>query len=316
MYGTDFTQTNSQNNINTVIGRDNEILRLTQILSRRSKNNAILIGPPGVGKTAIVEGLAQRIITNNVPDVLLNKRVIALEITSLMAGTKYRGDFEQRAKLIVKEIQASERNIILFIDEIHTLIQTQGTEGAVNFADILKPALARGDLQLIGATTFEEYEKYIKSDSSLERRFQIIEVKEPTDEETFVILQGIKDKFVTYHNVEFTDAALRAASQLTKNKLKSRKLPDKAIDAIDEAAAMVKVHHIHSEIPTLLLSAAAKKNPEIVALWQDLQTQDMKRLQHKKKKLSITAAEKKLSEFGILVVDSADVEAVIKEWYD
>lgn len=316
-YATDFTAQARTETIDPVVGRADEILRLAQILSRRSKNNAILIGSPGVGKTAIVEGLAQRIATGEVPDTLQGKRVIALEVAGLMAGTKYRGEFEQRAKKIVDEITASGRTIILFIDEIHSVIQTQGTEGAVNFADILKPALARGELQMIGATTTREYETYIKTDSSLERRFQPIEVDEPTEEETITILQGIKDKFREYHKVEFTDAALEVAATLSADKVKDRKLPDKAIDAIDEAAAKVKVAHVADHIPTVLLSAAAKKAPSITTLWEELQKKDTATLK-KGTKQALTDrehTEQELAEYGILVVDSDDVESVINEWY-
>lgn len=316
-YATDFTTQAANGTIDPVVGRADEILRLAQILSRRGKNNAILVGPPGVGKTAIVEGLAQRIASGEVPETLQGKRVIALEVAGLMAGTKYRGEFEERAKKIVDEITRAGRSIILFIDEIHSVIQTQGAEGAVNFADILKPALARGELQLIGATTTKEYEQYIKTDASLERRFQPIEVDEPTPEETITILQGIKDKFREYHKVEFTDAAITLAATLTNKKITDRKLPDKAIDAIDEAAAKVKVAHVSDHIPTLLLSAAAKKAPSITTLWEELQKKDTATLTaNTKKALSAREAkEQELAEYGILVVDSDDVESVINEWY-
>ncbi|HYE59899.1 MAG TPA: AAA family ATPase [Candidatus Kapabacteria bacterium] len=320
-FGTDFTTLAREHRIDPVVGREEEILRLAQVLARRGKNNAILVGPPGVGKTAIVEGLAVRIVNGDVPSTLQNKRVLALDVTSLLSGTKYRGEFEERAKKIVREIQSANRSIILFIDEIHSVIQSSGTEGAVNFADILKPALARGDLQMIGATTHDEYEKYIKTDLSLERRFQPVEVDEPSEEETITILQGIKDKFREYHGVEFTDAAIHTAVHLTKMKIKDRKLPDKAIDAMDEAAAMVKVAHIHEAIPAILYQAAVEKDPSVKELWETIQTLDKKlRNSKKKSEQDILSAkrettEKEIVSRGIVTVDSDDIERVVNNWY-
>ncbi len=319
-YGTDFTAQARIGKTDPVIGRMQEVARLTQVLTRRSKNNAILVGPPGVGKTAIVEALAQRIAKNEVPEVLRNKRVLGLDVATLLAGTKYRGEFEQRAKKIVQEISNANRSVILFIDEVHAVIQSHGTEGAVNFADILKPALARGDLQMIGATTIEEYNTYIKSDPSLERRFQPIEVHEPTEEETLGILQGVKEKYATYHKVEFTDAALETAVRLTKEKIRSRRLPDKAIDAIDEAAAMVKVSHVDVAIPALLYQAAVTKYPEIADLWRRIQMLDRKSVtdvDEKEKAQAVKdreAAEAELQKRGVAIVDSGDVEKVVDEW--
>jgi ATP-dependent Clp protease ATP-binding subunit ClpA len=217
----------------------------------------ILAGPPGVGKTAIVEGLAVGIITGDVPDVLKNKRVLSLRVSELLAGTKYRGEFEQRVKMIVEEIHRSDRTIILFIDELHTVMQTKGTEGAVNFSDILKPALARGDLQLIGATTQKEYEEFIKPDETIDRRFQVVLVDEPDVEETIKILQGVKAKYEDYHHVKFTDEAVIAAARLSHEYIKGRRLPDKAIDAMDEAAAMVNVG-THTHGAALLHGAGGK----------------------------------------------------------
>lgn len=319
-FTTDFTEKAGSGKIDPVIGRHGEVVRLAQVLSRRSKNNAILVGPPGVGKTAIVEGLAERIAKGDVPDALKNKRVLALEVAGLLAGTKYRGEFEQRAKKIVQEISSANRSIILFIDEVHSVIQSQGTEGAVNFADILKPALARGDLQMIGATTYAEYEKYIQSDASLERRFQPIEVHEPTVDETLQILQGVKDKYREYHKVEFTDAALHTAVVLTKEKIRTRKLPDKAIDAIDEAGAMVKVAHVDPAVSAILHSAAGEKHPEAAQLWQDIQKIDTAIQQEKDKKkrepliAKREAVEAELQKLGMMVVDSSDIEEVVNEW--
>lgn len=316
MYAVDFTDLARNGKLDPVVGRQDELQRVSQVLCRRSKNNAILVGLPGVGKTAIVEGLAQRIVHSDVPENLLNKRVLALDVATLISGTKYRGEFETRAKKIVQEIANSDRSIILFIDEVHSVVQSQGTEGAINFSDILKPALARGDLQMIGATTHDEYEKYIKSDSSLERRFQGVEVSEPSSEETLQILQGVKNKYREYHKVEFTDAALEVAAELSKKLIKDRKLPDKAIDAIDEAASMVKVSHVHSDIPLILYQAAVEKNPEVAEIWKKIQELDAASVQNDNPK-SIEkreSLERQLEKSGVVTVDSDDVEKVIKGW--
>ena len=315
-YCVDFTQMARNKRLDPVIGREEEVKKLSQVLSRRTKNNAILIGDPGVGKTAIVEGLAQRIVAGDVPEHLLNKRMLALDVTTLMAGTKYRGEFEQRAKKIVQEITSSNRSIILFIDEVHSVIQSKGTEGAINFSDILKPALARGDLQMVGATTTLEYEQYIKSDASLERRFQPIEVFEPSPEETIQILQGVKDKYREYHKVEFTDAALEIAATLSRKLIADRKLPDKAIDALDESAAMVKVSHLHSFVDTVLYQAAIAKHPEVAGLWDEIQKLDKEILKTNDTALVSRREEleKQIDEKGIVTVDSADVEKVINDW--
>lgn len=320
LYATDFTLMAKQGKLDPVIGREEEVRKLIQVLARRSKNNAILIGDPGVGKTAIVEGLAERIASGDVPETLLNKRVLALDVATLMSGTKYRGEFEQRAKKIVQEISASNRSIVLFIDEVQSVVQSQGTEGSVNFSDILKPALSRGDLQMVGATTVEEYNKYIKTDLSLERRFQPIEINEPNQEETLAILQGIKDKYREYHKVEFTDAALQVAVDLSREFVHDRKLPDKAIDAIDEAAAMVKVSHLHKIVPAVLYQAARDKYPEIVEFWKQVQNIDKQiiTIQDVGKRQNLInkreELEQQLEKRGVVTVDTADVEKVVKEW--
>ncbi len=308
-YTVDFTALATTQRIDPVIGRDQEIIRLAQILSRKGKNNAILVGAPGVGKTAIVEGLASRIISGEVPEVLKGKRLLSLNVASLLSGTKYRGEFEERAKRLVDEIAKSNRSIILFIDEIHSVIQSQGTEGSVNLSDILKPALARGDLQMIGATTLAEYNTYIKSEPSLERRFQPVQVKQPSSKETMTILQGVKTLYESHHMVTFTDAAL------TK-KIKMRSLPDKAIDAIDEAGALVRVSHVHEAIPLVLFGAAVQKNPALTKTWKSIQTLDAKLLQNPSSALrkKREALEKKLSEAGLLVVDVDDIKHVINAW--
>jgi ATP-dependent Clp protease ATP-binding subunit ClpC len=319
LYTVDFTEMARIGRIDPVIGRHDEVLRLAQVLSRRGKNNALLIGPPGVGKTAIVEGLAQRIVNDEVPDALREKRVLSLNVSSLLSGTKYRGEFEERAKHLVEEIESSNRTIILFIDEVHSVIQSQGSEGSINFSDILKPALARGDLQMVGATTIAEYEKYIKTDPALERRFQLVMVAEPDETATLQILQGVKDKYREYHKVEFTDGALEAAVKLSNQLVKNRTQPDKAIDAIDEAASMVKVAHIHELIPAILYQAAIETHPNMAVIWKQIQEVDEKIAEIlpgnvDKYIQKRDVLEKQMADIGVLVVDASNVEKVIEQW--
>lgn len=241
-FGTNLTQLAAEGKLDPVVGRQKEIERAVQILGRRTKNNPVLIGEPGVGKTAIAEGLAQRIVNKNVPDILEDKQVISLDMGSLVAGTRFRGDFEERMKTIMDEIR-SEGNIILMIDEIHTLIGTGGVEGGMDAANILKPALARGELQCLGATTLDEYRKHIERDAALERRFQPIMVGEPTVEETIEILHGLRDRYEQHHKVKISDAALDAAAKLSDRYISDRFLPDKAIDLIDEAGSRVRLRN-------------------------------------------------------------------------
>ena len=239
-YGKDLTELAKQNKLDPVIGREKEIERVIEILSRRTKNNPCLIGEPGVGKTAVVEGLAQMIKENNVPEILKNKRVVSLDIASMIAGAKYRGDFEERLKKTLQEIKTAS-NVILFIDEIHTIVGAGSAEGAMDAANILKPLLSRGEIQVIGATTLNEYRKYIEKDSALERRFQSVIVEEPSIEDTIQILRGLKDKYEAHHNVKITDEAIKEATVLSERYITDRFLPDKAIDLIDEACSKVKI---------------------------------------------------------------------------
>ena len=239
-YGTDLTKKTAEGKLDPVIGRKTEIQRVIQILSRRTKNNPCLIGEPGVGKTAVAEGLAEKIISEDVPEMLKNKRVVSLDIASMVAGAKYRGDFEERIKKCLEEVKKSG-DVILFIDEVHTIVGAGSAEGAVDAANILKPLLARGEVQVIGATTLNEYRKYIEKDSALERRFSPVTVGEPTKAETEEILKGIRDKYEAHHNVKITDEAIKSAVELSTRYINDRFLPDKAIDLIDEAASRVKM---------------------------------------------------------------------------
>jgi len=234
-YGRDLTELARAGKLDPVIGRDDEIRRVMQVLTRRTKNNPVLIGEPGVGKTAIAEGLAQRIASGDVPEILKRKRIVALDMGALIAGAKYRGEFEDRLKAVLKEVTDSAGEVILFIDELHTLVGAGAAEGAVDAANLLKPALARGELRCIGATTLGEYRKHIERDPALERRFQPVMVEEPSVEETIAILRGLKEKYEVHHGVRITDAAIVAAATLSHRYITDRFLPDKAIDLVDEA---------------------------------------------------------------------------------
>jgi ATP-dependent Clp protease ATP-binding subunit ClpB len=240
-YTQDLVELARKDRLDPVVGRDSEIRRVIQVLSRRTKNNPVLVGEPGVGKTAIVEGLAQRIVDRDVPDGLIDKRVLALDMGALIAGAKYRGEFEDRLKAVLKEIQREEGRVILFIDELHTVVGAGAAEGAMDAGNMLKPALARGELHCVGATTLDEYRKYIENDAALERRFQTVKVEEPSVEETVGILRGLKEKYQVHHGVRITDSALVAAARLSHRYITDRFLPDKAIDLIDEAASKLRM---------------------------------------------------------------------------
>lgn len=240
-YTRDLTDLARKGKMDPVIGRDEEIRRVVQVLSRRTKNNPVLIGEPGVGKTAIVEGLAQRIVSGDVPESLKNKRLLSLDIGAMVAGSKYRGEFEDRLKAVLKEINEAQGEIVLFIDELHTLVGAGAAEGAVDAANMLKPALARGELRCVGATTLDEYRKHIEKDAALERRFQPVYVGEPNVEDTIAILRGLKEKYEVHHGVRIKDTALVAAAMLSHRYISERFLPDKAIDLIDEAASRLRI---------------------------------------------------------------------------
>ncbi len=279
-YAKDLTELARRGKLDPVIGRDEEIRRVIQVLSRRTKNNPVLIGEPGVGKTAIVEGLARRIVSGDVPEILKDKRVISLDLGSMLAGAKYRGEFEDRLKAVLKEIEESNGQIVLFIDELHTLVGAGAAEGAIDASNMLKPALARGELRAIGATTLNEYRKYIEKDAALERRFQIVYVGEPNVEDTIAILRGLKERYEAHHNVRIKDAAIVAAATLSHRYISDRFLPDKAIDLVDEAAASlaIQIGSVPTEIDQLEREATSLEI-ERAALKRETDTNSRERLE-------------------------------------
>lgn len=318
-YSRDMTKLAAEGKLDPVIGRDQEILRLVQILSRRTKNNPCLIGEPGVGKTAIVEGLAQRIVQGEVPDTVKNKRVMTLDLSGMVAGSKYRGEFEERIKKVIKEV-IDDGNIILFLDEIHTIIGAGGAEGAIDASNILKPSLARGELQLIGATTIEEYRKYIEKDAALERRFQTIMVEEPSLTEAVRIVMGIKHKYEEHHHVTITPEAVEAAVKLSDRYINDRNLPDKAIDLIDEAAAALRLQGL--KIPENCIRLQEQIDELNVQIERSLKFDDLveahkERMEQEKLIKKYTQAmqryEKKMAAKNTLVTED-EIAAVVAQW--
>jgi ATP-dependent Clp protease ATP-binding subunit ClpB len=289
-YGRNLTDIAKQGKLDPVIGRDDEVRRVVQVLSRRTKNNPVLIGEPGVGKTAIVEGLAQRIVNGDIPDSLSNKEVVALDMGALVAGAKYRGEFEDRLKAVLKEVQKREGEIILFIDEIHTLVGAGAAEGSMDASNMLKPALARGELHCVGATTLDEYRKYIEKDAALERRFQQVLVQEPTIDDTIAILRGIKEKYEVHHGVRIMDSATVAAATLSNRYITDRFLPDKAIDLIDEAASKLRIEI--DSMPTEIDEVERKK------IKLEIEREALKKEKDKASRERLEKLDKELAEFN------------------
>lgn len=319
-YSRDLTRLAAEGKLDPVIGRKDEISRVIQILSRRTKNNPCLIGEPGVGKTAIVEGLAQRIVNGDVPATVQNKRLLTMDLSGMVAGSKYRGEFEERIKRVIAEVIA-DGNIILFVDEMHTLIGAGGAEGAIDASNILKPSLARGEIQLIGATTLNEYHKYVEKDAALERRFQPIQVEEPTPAQAEEILKGIIGAYEKHHNVEILDEAIHAAVDLSERYINDRNLPDKAIDVIDEACAAVRLKNTgRKDDPVKVMQdelAAADK--EIAALLSQGRFEDAKALRARQEQLlkktqSVRKRQEKKQTIHVPQVTEADVAAVVSMW--
>ncbi len=318
-FSRDLTKLAREGRLDPVIGRESEIQRVVQILSRRTKNNPCLIGEPGVGKTAIAEGLAQRIINGNMPDSILNKRVVTLDLSGMVAGSKYRGEFEERIKRVLHEV-VNDGNVLLFIDEIHTIIGAGGAEGAIDASNILKPSLARGEIQLVGATTREEYRKYIEKDAALERRFQPVVIEEPSESETIEILKGLRESYESHHKVTITDNALEAAVKMSKRYINDRFLPDKAIDLIDEASSRVRlslytaspdVKQIEEEINKLEMEKEkAIKNEEYEKAGEikKLQNQKLLECNQLKEKWEEDKKNKKL------IVDEDEIAEIISVW--
>ena len=317
-FSTDLNEWAKQGKIDPVIGRDKEIARVIQILSRRTKNNPVLIGEPGVGKTAIAEGLAQRIVNGNVPEILRNKRIISLSISSMLAGAKYRGEFEERLKKAIDEVQKHD-DMIIFIDEIHTLVGAGATEGAMDAANILKPALARGEFQVIGATTLDEYKKHIEKDAALERRFQPVLVGEPSEEDALEILKGLRDRYEAFHKAKITDEALEAAVSLSSRYITDRFLPDKAIDVVDEAASKVrmKVFSAAPDVKALETQLAdVKKEKEAAVTAQEFEKAAEMRDEEKRIEKEINDKKKAAKENSDakLVVTDEDIASVVAQW--
>lgn len=315
---TDLNELAKQGKIDPVIGRENEITRVIQILSRRTKNNPVLIGEPGVGKTAIAEGLAQRIVDGNVPEVLRNKRIISLSLGAMLAGAKYRGEFEERLKKAIDEVQAHD-DMIIFIDEIHTLVGTGASEGAMDAANILKPSLARGEFQVIGATTLDEYKKYIEKDAALERRFQPVQVGEPTEEDALEILRGLRDRYEAFHKAKITDEALEAAITLSSRYITDRFLPDKAIDVVDEAASKVRMKVFSAAPDVKVLESElskVRKEKESAVTAQDFEKAAKMRDEERRIEKEISQKKESATEKSDaqLIVTEDDIASVVAQW--
>ncbi|MCL1835371.1 MAG: ATP-dependent Clp protease ATP-binding subunit [Oscillospiraceae bacterium] len=318
-FSRDLTEAASEGTLDPVIGRENEIQRVIQILSRRTKNNPVLIGEPGVGKTAIAEGLAQRVVAGDVPETLLSKRVVTLDLSGMVAGTKYRGEFEERIKAAIEEVQKAG-DVILFIDEMHTIIGAGAAEGAIDAANIIKPALGRGEIQIIGATTLNEYRKHVEKDAALERRFQPVTVSEPTQEESLRILAGLRDKYEAHHRLEITDEAIEAAVRMSSRYINDRYLPDKAIDLIDEAASRVRMDNL--KLPPDLKELEAEKESLAKEKEAAVQSQDFERaagLRDREKELAVTIDNARKNWESIRSgttgsVGADDIAAVVSLW--
>ena len=318
-YSRDLTTMAREGKLDPVIGRDTEILRLIQILCRRTKNNPVLIGEAGVGKTAIVEGLSQKVASNDVPEILMGKKVVSLDLGAMIAGSRFRGEFEERLKAAIEEIQRSEGEIILFIDELHTVVGAGAAQGAMDASNMLKPALSRGELQCIGATTLDEYHKHIEKDAALERRFAPVYVEEPSVDDTIEMLRGLRDRYEAHHKVTFSDAALVEAAKLSARYVTDRRLPDKAIDLVDEAAAKLRValyslpddlKEMKSEIDRLLKEeeqAGVERNYERAA---QMKSDRLRAEEEFNQQRDIWEQEHKLDE----IVDVNDIAEVINQW--
>jgi ATP-dependent Clp protease ATP-binding subunit ClpC len=319
-FGRDLTELAREGKLDPVVGRQNEIERVMQILCRRTKNNPCLIGEPGVGKTAIAEGLALRIVSGDIPDLLRNKRIVALDLAGLVAGTKYRGEFEERMKKVMEEVRKSEGQVVLFIDELHTLVGAGAAEGAIDASNIMKPALARGELQCIGATTQDEFRKYIERDAALERRFQAVKVKEPSEEEAVDIMKGLRERYEAHHQVEITDDAIQAAVTLSQRYISDRSLPDKAIDLIDEAASKVR---LQQSLPPLEVRQDRmrlnKLNAEVEHLSKrNADEHQLAKLQEERDQLAESVA-KREEEWNNLekpepIVGESEIAGIVQQW--
>ena len=318
-YSRDLTQLAREGKLDPVIGRDNEILRLIQILSRRTKNNPVLIGEAGVGKTAIVEGLAQKIASNDVPEILSGKRVVALDLGAMIAGSRFRGEFEERLKAVIEEVQRAQGEVIMMIDELHTVVGAGAAQGAMDASNMLKPALARGELQTIGATTLDEFHKYIEKDAALERRFAPIYVEEPSVDDTIKMLQGLRDRYEAHHKVRFADDALVAAARLADRYVTDRRLPDKAIDLMDEAAAKLRValysmppdlKDMKAELDRLQAEEDAASNARDYQRAAEIKVERLRKEEEYREKRDKWESEHQLDE----VVDVNDIASVVHQW--